>query len=74
MKNTLRVERAIKNISQEELAEIVGVARQTINYIEANKFIPSVFVCLKIARYFNKQVGDIFILEEDEINEMKYTD
>ena len=64
MKNTLRVERAIKNISQEELAAAVGVARQTINYIEANKFIPSVLVCIRIAEYFDKPLQEIFFLDE----------
>ncbi|WP_224746542.1 helix-turn-helix transcriptional regulator [Mucilaginibacter rigui] len=64
MKNTLRVERAIKNITQAELAEAIGVSRQTINTIESNKYVPSTVLALKIARVFNKPVEAIFELED----------
>ena len=66
MKNTIRVERAILNITQAELAERVDVSRQTINAIESNKYIPSTVLALKIARVFQKQVGEIFTLEEGD--------
>ena len=66
MKNTLRVERAIKNITQADLAEQVGVSRQTINTIESNKYIPSTVLALKIARAFGKPVENVFILEETD--------
>ncbi|HEY4205905.1 MAG TPA: helix-turn-helix transcriptional regulator [Puia sp.] len=66
MKNTIRVERAILNITQAELAAKVNVSRQTINAIESNKYIPSTVLALKIARIFQKQVGDIFLLEEGD--------
>jgi len=66
MKNTIRVERAILNITQAELAEKVNVSRQTINAIESNKYIPSTLLALKIARVFQKQVGEIFMLEEGD--------
>jgi putative transcriptional regulator len=66
MKNTIRIERAIKNITQAELAEQVGVSRQTINSIESNKYIPSTVLALKIARIFNKPLETIFILEEGD--------
>ncbi|MBN8855244.1 MAG: transcriptional regulator [Sphingobacteriales bacterium 50-39] len=66
MKNTIRVERAILNITQAELAEKVHVSRQTINAIESNKYIPSTVLALKIARVFQKQVGEIFTLEEGD--------
>ncbi|HVU83860.1 MAG TPA: helix-turn-helix transcriptional regulator [Puia sp.] len=66
MKNTIRVERAILNITQAELAEKVNVSRQTINAIESNKYIPSTVLALKIARVFQKQVGEIFMLEEED--------
>lgn len=66
MKNTIRVERAILNITQAELAEKVNVSRQTINAIESNKYIPSTVLALKIARLFQKQVGDVFMLEEGD--------
>lgn len=64
MKNTLRVERAIRNITQADLAMLIGVSRQTINTIESNKYVPSTVLSLKIARVFGKKVEDIFELEE----------
>ena len=66
MKNNIRVERAIKDITQAELAEQVAVSRQTINSIESNKYIPSTLLALKIARVFGKSVEEIFQLEENE--------
>jgi putative transcriptional regulator len=67
MKNNIRVERAIKNITQAELAGLVGVSRQTINSIESNKYIPSTVLALKIARVFGKAVEEIFSLEESDL-------
>jgi putative transcriptional regulator len=64
MKNIIKIERAIKNITQEDLAKIIGVSRQTINAIELNKFVPSTILALKIARVFQKRVDEIFMLEE----------
>jgi putative transcriptional regulator len=66
MKNTLRVERAIKNITQGELAELIGVSRQTINTIESNRYVPSTVLALKIARVFGKPVEEIFILGDED--------
>lgn len=66
MKNRIRVERAEKRITQQELAEQCGVSRQTINAIEAGKFIPSTVLALKMARTFGKQVEEIFELEEED--------
>ncbi len=66
MENTIRVERAIKRMTQADLAERIGTTRQTIHNIEAGKFTPSVDLALKIARYFGKQVEDIFKLEEND--------
>lgn len=66
MINTIRVERAIKKITQQQLAENVQVSRQTINAIETGKYIPSTVLSLKIARVFEKRVDDIFQLEENE--------
>ncbi|MGV3589559.1 MAG: helix-turn-helix transcriptional regulator [Adhaeribacter sp.] len=66
MQNKLRVERAIKNITQEELARLIGVSRQTINAMELNKYVPSTVLSLKIARVFEKKVEDIFILEDTD--------
>lgn len=66
MKNRIKVERAIKNITQEELAVLIGVSRQTINAIESNKYIPSTLLALKIAYVFQRPVEDIFMLEEKD--------
>jgi putative transcriptional regulator len=66
MKNNLKVERAIKNITQEELAKQIGVTRQAINSIELNKYVPSTILALKISQYFNKPVNEIFFLEESD--------
>ena len=63
MKNTIRVERAIKNMTQADLAEAVSVSRQTINTIESNKYVPSTVLALKISKVFNKALEEIFILE-----------
>jgi putative transcriptional regulator len=66
MKNKLKVERAIKNITQEELAKQIGVTRQAINSIELNKYVPSTVLALKLSQYFNKTVNEIFFLEESD--------
>jgi putative transcriptional regulator len=66
MKNNLKVERAIKNITQEQLAKNIGVTRQAINSIELVKYIPSTVLALKLSRYFNKTVNEIFTLEETD--------
>ena len=66
MKNIIRIERAILDITQAELAEKVKVSRQTINAIESNKYVPSTTLALKIARVFKKKVDDIFTLEKDD--------
>jgi putative transcriptional regulator len=66
MKNRLKVERAILNLTQEELAERIGVSRQTINSIETNRFVPSTVLALKLSRLFGKSVNDFFELEDDD--------
>lgn len=66
MKNNIKVERAIKNMTQEELANKVSVSRQTINAMEANKYVPSTVLALKIAKVFNKPVEEIFFLEKGD--------
>ena len=64
MKNRIKIERAILNITQEELAKRITVSRQTINAMELNKYVPSTVLALKLARVFNKSVEEIFSLEE----------
>lgn len=66
MKNWVKVERAKHNITQAELADALGVSRQTINSMELNKFVPSTVLALRIAQYFSVRVEDIFFLDEDE--------
>jgi putative transcriptional regulator len=66
MKNTIHVERAIKRITQADLAQAVGVSRQTINALEAAKYVPSVVLAMKIASYFGKPVEAIFELETED--------
>ena len=66
MKNRIRVARAEVRMTQQQLAEAVGVSRQTINAIEAGKFVPSTVLALKIARTFGKPVEELFQLEEGE--------
>ena len=66
MKNSIRVERALKRMTQAQLAELIGVSRQTIVAIESEKYVPSTVLSLKIARVFDKRVDDIFELEESD--------
>jgi putative transcriptional regulator len=66
MKNNIRVQRAILNITQAELAERIGVSRQTINTIEAGKYIPSTVLALKLAKVFKATVDEIFLLESKD--------
>lgn len=62
--NQIKVQRAIKNITQEELAAHIGVTRKTINTIETGKFIPSTILAIKLARYFGMKVEELFILKD----------
>ena len=66
MTNSLKVERAIKNVTQEELSKVIGVSRQAINSIELGKYVPSTILALKLSRYFEKPVNDIFKLEDKD--------
>ena len=66
MKNSIKVERAIAGITQEQLAKSVQVSRQTINAIESGKYVPSTVLSLKIAHVFEKIIDSIFILEESD--------
>ncbi|EFI16896.1 MAG: helix-turn-helix transcriptional regulator [Bacteroidota bacterium] len=66
MTNSIKVERARKNITQGQLAEMVGVSRQTINAIELGKYNPSTVLSLKMSRVFEVSVNDLFCLEDDD--------
>ena len=66
MKNNLKVERAKKNMTQAQLADLIKVSRQTINTIEAGKYVPSTVLALRMAHVFEVEVTDLFILEDDD--------
>lgn len=66
MTNNIKVLRAIKNISQDELAKKINVSRQTINAMEKGKYVPSTLLALKLARFFEIQVEAIFTLENED--------
>jgi len=64
MKNTLKVQRAMQNLTQEDLAKELGVTRQTIIAIEKEKYDPSLILAFKIARFFKVQIEDLFIYHD----------
>jgi len=66
MKNTIKVERAKKNWTQGDLAEKIGISRQSVNSIETGKFIPSTVLALKMAKVFGANVESVFQLEEQD--------
>ena len=66
MTNRIKVERAILNLTQEDLANRISVSRQTINAMEANKYVPSTVLALKIPRVFSKPVEEIFFVEDKD--------
>ena len=73
MKNLLKVERARRNITQKQLAHVVGVNPATINSIETKVYEPSILLCMKLAIYFNMRVEELFTLDEEEkkLNELE---
>lgn len=66
MENSIKVERAILNLTQDDLAKKIGVSRQTINSIEANRYVPSTVLALKLSQVFNKPVNEFFKLSHDD--------
>jgi putative transcriptional regulator len=66
MENRIKIERAILNITQDELAHKIGVSRQTINSIEANRYVLSTVLALKLSEVFGKPVNDFFKLSDDD--------
>ena len=64
MKNKLKIERAILDLTQDDLAKQIGVSRQTINSIEKNRYVPSTVLALKLSKLFKKPVNDFFELED----------
>ena len=67
MKNTIKVERAKKDITQTDLAQAINVSKQTIHSIETGRFVPSTIIALKMARYFETTIEMIFQLEDEDL-------
>lgn len=66
MQNTIKVERAILSLTQGDLAKKISVSRQTINSIEANRYVPSTVLALKLSEVFGKPVNDFFKLSAED--------
>jgi len=67
MKNQIKINRVIKGFSQDTLAQAVGVSRQTINALEAAKYVPSTLLALKLAKVLEKSMEELFELEESDM-------
>lgn len=67
MKNTIKVERAKKNWTQADLANHIGVSRQSLNAIETGKFVPSTVLALRMAKVFETTVEILFQLDESDV-------
>jgi len=65
--NKIKIERAILDLTQEELANKIGVSRQTISSIEKNRYVPSTVLSLRLSNLFKKPVNDFFELDENEM-------
>ena len=66
MKNRIRGARAEGRMTQQQLADAIGVSRQTINAIESGRFVPSTVLALKMAQIFEKPVEDIFMRDDED--------
>ncbi len=68
LKNTLKVQRAKKDLTQEQLAQMVGVTRKTINTVEKGKYVPSTYLALKLAKVLGVPVEELFQIRENSSN------
>ena len=66
MKNELKVLRASRQMTQQQLAQQVGVSRQTIHAMETGRYLPSTVLALKVAHVFGRRVDEVFFLEEGD--------
>lgn len=66
MTNNLKVQRAIHNMTQADVAEKIGVSRQTINAMEKGKYVPSTVLALKLSKLFDTPVEQLFTLEKND--------
>lgn len=65
LKNSIKVQRAKKDLTQEQLAELVGVTRTTINFVERGRWVPSAVLAIKIAKVFEVPFEEVFYLDTD---------
>ncbi len=65
LKNSIKVQRAKKDLTQEQLAELVGVTRTTINFVERGRWVPSTVLALKIAKVFEVPLEEVFYLDTE---------
>jgi putative transcriptional regulator len=68
MKNNVKAIRGIKGLTQEELAELLGVSRQTVISIESSRYVPSTVLSLKISKFLDKNVEELFELEKRDFD------
>ena len=66
LKNTLKVQRAKHNLTQEQLAELVGVTRKSINTVENGRYVPSTYLALRLSKALAVPVEELFQLNDDE--------
>ena len=66
MKNKIKIQRAIYDLTQEDLAKKIGVSRQTINTMESGKYVPSTVLALKLAKELKITVEELFQLEKQD--------
>lgn len=66
MKNKMKIHRAIHNLTQDDLAKMIRVSRQTINTMESGKYVPSTMLALKMAQVLGVPVEELFQLEEGD--------
>ncbi|CAA9305061.1 MAG: hypothetical protein AVDCRST_MAG68-758 [uncultured Gemmatimonadetes bacterium] len=66
VRNTIRVQRAIRNLTQAELAERAGITRASVNAIEGGRMVPSIYLALRLARALGVPVGDLFDLSGED--------
>ena len=65
LRNTLRVHRAMRDLTQAELADLAGVTRRSVNAIEGGRMVPSVLLALRLARALHASVEELFRLEDE---------
>ncbi|MCH2193021.1 helix-turn-helix transcriptional regulator [Kordia sp.] len=66
MKNRIKIERAILDLTQDDLAKKIGVSRQTINSIEKGHYVPSTLLSLKLSELFQKPINEFFFLDDTD--------